>query len=282
MKQTNLSVELTYVTPELAENYLRFNNKNRNIGLKNIDFLVNEMRSGRFIENGESIVFDKNGALKDGQHRLLSIIKSGKSYFIPIVRGVEPIAMATYDTGKNRNASDILLLNGFKNTTTLAALIINISKYAINKSKSANTNDYSSYSGKMTNQQILEYSELNYDWLKDIIENTAPIYKKSNPKTISQTGICLIAYLIGGETPSKDVYNFISHLVGLSRTQGTAPNYIYTKLYNAKINKEKLNFYWVLGMSIKAYNFYIDGNPAVNYFKFNISKDLPRVLSVSN
>jgi|TARA_R110000744_G_C19210089_1_gene545944 hypothetical protein len=279
MKQTNLSVELTYVTPELAENYLRFNNKNRNVGLKNIEFLVSEMRNGRFIENGESIVFDKNGALKDGQHRLLSIVKSGKSYFIPVVRGVEPIAMATYDTGKNRSASDILSLNGFKDTNTLSAFILAISKYSKNKSKSkCNAGD--GRSSKLTNQQVLEYCESNYHWLNKIINKLNPVYKKSNPKTISLTGMCLITYLVGGKEPSIEVYEFISHLMGLSRTQETAPNYLYTKLYNSKINKEPLSFYWVLGMSIKAWNFYADGNPAVKHFRFDIAKDLPKALSI--
>lgn len=281
MKQTNLSVELTYVTPKLAENYLRFNNKNRNIGLKNIEFLVSEMINGRFIENGESIVFDKNGALKDGQHRLLSIVKSGKSYFIPVVRGVEPIAMSTYDTGKSRSASDVLSINGFKNTAVLAAFILNISRYSINKSKSSKMGAEGK-AHKLTNQQILDYCESNYDWLNEIIKNLEPVYKKSNPKTISLSAMCLIAYVIGGEEPSSDVYDFMNYLVGLSRSQGTASNYIYTKMYNSKINKEPLSFYWILGMSIKAYNFHIEGNPAVKYFKFDISKDLPKVLSINN
>lgn len=282
MKQTNLSVELTYVTPELAENYLRFNNKNRKLSSNHLTFLSNEMKNGRFIENGEAIIFDKNGDLKDGQHRLKSIVNSGKSYFIPVVRGVEPISMATYDTGKNRNAADVLSINGFKYTSHISKLITNISKFYVEKSKLNRPTGGLNRRDKLTNQQVLEYCELNYDWLKDIVNNIEKIYCKSNPKILSMSSICLIAYLIGGEIPSRDVYNFISHLVGLSRTQGTAPNYIYTKLYNAKINKEKLNFYWVIGMSIKAYNFYIDGNPAVNYFKFDISKDLPKALSINN
>lgn len=282
MKQTNLNVELTYVTPKLAENYLRFNKKNRKLSTNHLTFLSNEMKTGRFIENGEAIIFDKNGDLKDGQHRLKAIVNSGKSYFIPIVSGVEPISMATYDTGKNRNAADVLALNGFKYTSHISKLIVNISKFYIEKCKTNISASGVNRRDKMTNQQILEYCELNYDWLKDIVGNSDRIYSNSNPKILSMSSICLISYLIGGENPSRDVYNFISHLVGLSRTQGTAPNYLYTKLYNAKINKEPLNFYWVLGMSIKAWNFYIDGNPAVKYFKFDLSKDLPKALSINN
>tara|TARA_R110002153_G_C13185191_1_gene485487 strand:- start:42 stop:941 length:900 start_codon:yes stop_codon:yes gene_type:complete len=277
IKQTNLSVELTLVTPKLAENYLRFNNKNRKLSSNNLQFLVNEMKSDRFIENGEAIVFDKNGYLKDGQHRLGAILKSGKSFFIPIVRGVKPIAMGTYDTGKNRSSADVLELNGFKYSALISKFIVSISKYSENKSKVSGSSGLNRRD-RLTNQQILQYCELNYDWLKDIVSKLEPIYKKSNPKVLGLSSICLIAYLIGGERPSTEVYNFINYLIGSLRIQGTSSNYLYEKLYNAKVNKDTLNNYWVLGMSIKAWNYYIDGNPSLKFFKFDITQELPKPL----
>ena len=57
---TNLSVELVHITPEIARNYLNFNKKNRKESVRNLAFLVNQMRDGLFLENGESIVFDQN------------------------------------------------------------------------------------------------------------------------------------------------------------------------------------------------------------------------------
>lgn len=79
------------------------------------------------------------------------------------------------------------------------------------------------------------------------------------------------------ENPSKEVYDFLNNLCGNIRVLDTAPNYLFNKLYNAKINKEPLNFYWVLGMTIKAYNYFVDGNPAVNYFRFSVEQELPNV-----
>ena len=277
IKQTNLSVELTLVTPKLAENYLRFNNKNRKLSTSNLRFLVNEMKSDRFIENGEAIVFDKNGFLKDGQHRLGAILKSGKSFFIPIVRGVNPIAMGTYDTGKNRSSGDVLELNGFKYSVLISKLIASISKYSEKKSKDS-CGGALNRGEKLTNQQILQYCELNYDWLKGIVSKLRTTHHRSNPKVLGIGSICLIAYLIGGERPSTEVYNFINYLIGSLRIQGTSSNYLYEKLYNAKVNKDTLNHYWVLGMSIKAWNYYIDGNPSVRYFQFDITKELPKPL----
>lgn len=275
--KTNLTVSMVEITPELAENYLKFNIKNRSFSESQLTFLAKEMRQGRFLENGESIVFDKNGELKDGQHRLKSIIISGKSYFIPVVRGVEPVSMATYDTGKNRTAGDVLTLNGFKYGNSKAALIIGINKFYNKKSKAAQLNKINDRKSKLTNHQVLEYCSNNNYWIDDMIKNIITVSKAQKPKVLQNTQLGIIAYTIGGNTPSKKVYDFIKHISGVSRTAESATNYLYTKLYNSKVNKEPLNFYWILAVSIKAWNFYNEGNPPVKYFKFNIQNDLPEI-----
>ena len=70
---------------------------------------------------------------------------------------------------------------------------------------------------------------------------------------------------------------FIKNIYGLNRTQETATSYLYSKLYKAKINKEPLGFYWLLGMTIKSWNYYIDGNPSVRFFRFNTEQELPKI-----
>lgn len=280
--KTNLTVEIVNVTPELAKNYLKFNDKNRKISEKNLLFLIKEMLSGRFTENGESIVFDNYGILKNGQHRLTAIVKSGMSYNIPIVRGVKSNVMPTFDTGKNRSASDILYLNGFKQATNIASLINSINTFVIKNNKSSISRGSNTRGYKITNQEVLEYCQNNYDWLLEIVKNSQKIYNSSTtPKVLNASQIGLIAYIIGGENPNKKVYDFLNNAIGLSRTMETATSYLYTKLYNSKINKEPMNFYWVLGMSIKAYNYYIEGNPSVKFFKFDISQNLPKVNKIN-
>ncbi len=276
IKSTNLKVELVYVTPKIAKEYLKRNLINRKQSNRTVKFLVDQMKKGLFLENGESIVFDENGNLNDGQHRLQAIIESGKSYYLVVVTGVKPKTMATYDTGKNRSAADVLSLNGYNSSTRLATFIRLIDKYVNQKRKSANSGAYNR-SETLTNQQILDYCNLNYKWLNEIIVKTRSIYIKQNTKVLSHTNLSLIAYLIGGKKPSKKVYEFLKNIFGIIKEENSATSYLYTKFYNAKINKEPLNFYWTLGMAIKAWNFYIDGNPAVRYFKFNTQEKLPKI-----
>jgi len=275
MKPTNLTVKLMLVSPEIAINWLKFNTGNRKLDENNVLKLSRQIKSNQFLENGESIVFDRNQELKNGQHRLKAISINTKSFWIVVVRGVEPTAMVTFDTGKNRSAGDVLKLNGFNQSVAIAALIQSINRYCFKKSKSSSghTSDYT----KMTNFEVLEYAKDNYDWLIDIVNNTHTIMAKTPIKVIAKSSLNLIIYMVGGETPSKECYQFAKHLVGAVKTESSAPLYLYNKLYNSKINKEPLNFYYVLGIAIKSWNYYTDGNPAVRFVKFDVSSPLPTI-----
>jgi hypothetical protein len=275
-KDTNLSVTMVYVTPEIAKHYLSYNTKNRAKSDRNIRFLAQQMEKGLFIENGESIVFDENMKLTDGQHRLMAIIKSGKSYHMPVVKGVAVKSMATYDTGKNRSSADVLTINGYKYANLLSSFIKLIYKYDMKSSKASVSYSYNRHE-QLTNQQILNYCKENYTWLHKIVTEVSSIYKKSDFKVLSKSNFCYIVYMIGGKNPNAQVYEFMKNVFGISRTQDTATSYLYSKLYKSKINKEPLGFYWILGMCIKAWNYFIDGNPSVRFFRFNSEQELPKI-----
>lgn len=273
-KKSNLSVDLVYITPQVAQKYLSHNTQNRKESPRNVNFLVDQMKKGLFLENGESIVFDVNNNLTDGQHRLMAILKSGIPYHIPVVRGVQKNTMATYDTGKNRSSIDILNLNGFKNATNLSALVKLIYKYETKKSKASGEITKNRNEG-LTNQQVLDFCLQNNDWLQGLMRNSANLYQKVKTRVLGVSNLSFIAYTIGGREPSEQVYDFMKNIYGITRTEGTATSYLYSRLYNSKINKEPLNFYWTLGMSLKAWNYFIDGNPSVRFFKFSIDQELP-------
>lgn len=94
------------VTPHKAERWLKLNKENRNIRSGCVWLLAREMKEGEWKENGETIKFDVEGNLIDGQHRLSAIIKSGCSQKIFIARGVERVAFPTIDQGTSRSLSD--------------------------------------------------------------------------------------------------------------------------------------------------------------------------------
>lgn len=110
------------VTPEKARAILdSCRNRNRPISKKLVAKLAREMQDGKWMENGESIVFNDNGDLLDGQHRLSAICLSGVPCRMVVAKGVDHEAFRTIDRGKKRSPRDDLFILGYKNANNLAS-----------------------------------------------------------------------------------------------------------------------------------------------------------------
>lgn len=110
------------ITPQKASEMLERNTRNRKVNEKHVSFLARQMTGGDWIQNGDSIRFDLNGNLIDGQHRLWAIIKSKKTMNFIVVSGLASESFSTIDTGKTRNGHDVLSIEGIKYPTAIAAL----------------------------------------------------------------------------------------------------------------------------------------------------------------
>lgn len=110
---SNVTVSVEPVTADQAGAWLRDNNpQNRSIKKARVRLLEAELREGRYQLNGESVIFDENGKLVDGQHRLSAIANTGITVDCVIVRGVDPRARRTIDQGSIRTISDDLQMEG--------------------------------------------------------------------------------------------------------------------------------------------------------------------------
>ena len=107
-----MKFSIEYITPQQAKDYLESNVVNRNISSKTVDKYANDMKNGAWQLNGQPIVFSKSGELRDGQHRLAAIVKSGTIVPMAVVRGVEE-TVSVYDIGRNRSVLDSLIFNGY-------------------------------------------------------------------------------------------------------------------------------------------------------------------------
>lgn len=117
-----ITVQLVVVTPEMAEIFLLANERNRNFIHSNTDKLASAMRAGEWEFNGAPIVFDSNGNLVDGQHRLRAVARTQVSVPMLIVRGVKPVkAQDVIDVGAKRSLNSALRIRGYANANALAA-----------------------------------------------------------------------------------------------------------------------------------------------------------------
>lgn len=109
------------VGPTEAARWLTRNPRNRNLRRSQVTTYARDMSEGRWVYAGESIKFDHNGTLLDGQHRLAAIIESGVTVPMLVVRGLDPDTQNVMDSGIRRQAYDALTLAGHKHSSTLAA-----------------------------------------------------------------------------------------------------------------------------------------------------------------
>ncbi len=124
-----VSTSTETITPQMAESWLEKNKDNRPIRDHHVQMLAKEMKEARWQLNGEAIVFDSNGGLLDGQHRLWAAYSFAQSFQSVVVRGVHPDAFHTIDSGMKRSAGDVLTKSGLQYGTLTAAAIRLVSFY---------------------------------------------------------------------------------------------------------------------------------------------------------
>lgn len=118
-----LTTKVINITPELAKEYLACNRMNRPVVQAAVDKYANLMLRGEWKLNGEAICFAAGGALINGQHRLLAIIKANIPIQMLVVYGVEDNSFFTYDQGRNRSAADIFALSEVPNAAGISSSI---------------------------------------------------------------------------------------------------------------------------------------------------------------
>jgi hypothetical protein len=114
---------LERITPEIAKQYLESNTSNRTINANFVNFLAEQIKLGKWIENGESIKFNKSGVLVDGQHRLLAVVKLGLPIKTNVVRGCDDDSFATLGNARPRSARDTMSTLGIANYSCITSII---------------------------------------------------------------------------------------------------------------------------------------------------------------
>jgi hypothetical protein len=97
------------ITPNRAKEMMTGSNCRRLRQKKLLNY-ASDMSKGRWKLTGSSIIYDKNGKLIDGFHRLNAVKLSGVPIQSVIVRGVEPEVVGDIDIGAVRTGGDFLYI----------------------------------------------------------------------------------------------------------------------------------------------------------------------------
>jgi hypothetical protein len=128
------------ITPERATELLTMNTCNRTVKQKTVAKYTEDMKTGNWKSNGVPIVIGDDGVIKDGQHRLMAIVRSGVTLRNQLIVTIPKEEANAYDIGTTRTFADVALFEGyadnpaFRNNTLFSAF--NFARY--NNSESAN------------------------------------------------------------------------------------------------------------------------------------------------
>jgi len=115
LSQKGIYAKVMTITPEMAKEMLSFNSKHQRSQKKgNIANLTEAIKNDEWVTNSNSIGFDVNGNLVDGQHRLTAIVLAGKPVISVVVYNLPPEAFVTTDNGAKRAYADVAHICGFE------------------------------------------------------------------------------------------------------------------------------------------------------------------------
>lgn len=126
--QPGFYVGMCSFSPEVAAYILTHRNKfNRpKINQQNVATLIESISSGEWMVTGETIIFDINGQLRNGQHRLIAVRECETEITSLTVFGSNPESFAVMDRGANRSLGDNLkIFHKIKaNQQTVASVLL--------------------------------------------------------------------------------------------------------------------------------------------------------------
>jgi hypothetical protein len=117
-----MRTKILMVTPQLAEQLLKLNTRNRNAQKRLVNLYADDMLHGRWKLNAETIKVGKT-FLVDGQQRLLACVKAGVSFPSLVAFDVNDDVFDTVDRGGARTLGQILGIKKVKNAALVAGAL---------------------------------------------------------------------------------------------------------------------------------------------------------------
>ena len=86
----DVSGEVMHISPDVARDLFHKRVPNRPISKARVRVMIDDMRSGRWVFNGEPLILSADLALLDGQHRCMALAEAGVTLPMMVISGVQP------------------------------------------------------------------------------------------------------------------------------------------------------------------------------------------------
>ena len=235
------------ITPEQAADYLKNIKEGIREDSKAIANYAAIMKAGQWIRNGQSILFDRDGNLLDGYHRLRACIEAGVSFPTWIARGADPDTLHTIDQHRRRSYAGVLEAHGIKHAGTLVRTMSKLIRYENGILGKQETQISWGRYGK-----VLEANPELFEAVQ-IAEETVGCALHSTPRPV----LCFMALKAGHR---KALRQFLAALSNPMAHEDNHPGKSLANQFTALRNVEaRIDLDYALAISILAFNDFLEG-----------------------
>jgi hypothetical protein len=219
------------ISPDEARHILKYYNKsNRKPSNVVANKYASDMRNGRWRTSGETISFDRNGDLINGQHRLMGVAMADQPQDFVVVYGLEPEVFEVVDNGKTRSNADVLGMMNYQEPAMLSALVRNIIAYeksgVFDPTERSTSHNFEGVN-QITKSQIISYIEENPK-VTSYIER----YKKNQVVSAPIAAFCYWLLCKKGKEQAEKYLDQI--FLGYDLQPDTIQSYLFNKFQRSR------------------------------------------------
>ncbi len=264
-----IQVGIVNITPEQAAKMLERNVRNRKITKQRVAIYTDEILKGNWMLNGESIRFNNKNQLIDGQHRLTAIIKANVAVEMIVITGLNPEVFKNIDTGRNRNAGDVLSIvitdktqdHAVKAGALIRKILLSEKSTSLRMYHANTPNVSHSLTMTTTNDAVVEYYRKHKSEIDEVVDFGLK-YQKQTKKIMNLSSLMFVLWylrrinvevaetfyhhLATGEnlSPTNPIYHLREKLMSLTVSEKRPPTwhfpaYIY-KAWNAYRKRQEM------------------------------------------
>ncbi len=261
--ESGMTATVRTIYPHEAQAMLDNGLKNRKISKAMVSKWAKVMASGRWMLNGEAIIFDED-TLIDGQHRLSACIASNFPFRALCVYLRNENAFRTLDQGKKRGGADILSIAGYTNSTNVASALAILVKIDRDGTISNGTGGTSRIylSNEETEERVEQYPGLE--------RSCAMAQKLYRSLKIKKSAIAALHYLLRraeNKNVDFDVYDskcdsFMQGVFSGANLTENSPAFVYRNGLIKHMNDQtRTSTAYIIHAGVICWNNWVSGTP---------------------
>ena len=244
---------VAFITPDVARALLVQNTKNRTLRRTRIELYSRDMY--RWALNGETITFEPDGTIVDGQHRLEACVASDRPFETYIIGDISGLTRSTVGSGLTRTYGDVLGFEQEPDGRTLASVLSLCWKIEYNGT--LNTGAGYPYP---THTDLSEYLERNPNIRASLSVATRASKDPGCPKSVAGG----LHYLMACHSPLQADLFWEQVIEGLDLHPGDPAHLLRRAILGQANRTRRADTIDVTVWAIKAWNAYREGRTIKN------------------